>query len=318
MPSVSVIVPVYKVEDYLERCLDSILSQTFSDFELILVDDGSPDRCGIICDEYKEKDPRIKVIHKENGGLSDARNKGIDIAQGEYLSFVDSDDWIHPQYLELLIQANEKNCTLISICDLLRTDRSMDPDIIGNPNIKLQVTRSFFREKNVQAITACGALYRKELFSDIHFPVGRIHEDEFTTYKLLFKTEFISYVDEKLYYYFDTPGSITNRPWSLKRVDGLDALVERYNFFVDRGEWDLAEYTMRCFDNLNYMSNIIARKNGMYKNYPRIYKRSFVKSAKYLMNNWGVERYEAFMNEYYPTFAKIHRVYRKLRWRNSV
>ena len=315
MPSISVIVPVYKVEDYLERCLDSILSQTFSDFELILVDDGSPDRCGMICDEYKEKDQRIKVIHKENGGLSDARNKGIDIAHGDYLSFIDSDDWIHPQYLELLMKANEENHTSISICDFLRTDHFEKADIIKNPNVDLRELPSFFKEKNVQAITAWGALYNKDLFSDIRYPVGKIHEDEFTTYKVLFQTECISYVDEKLYYYFDTPGSIMNRPWSIKRTDVLYALDERYRFFTDRGEKELAMYTKRAFDQWNNTWNIIARKHGLYRDYPHEYKRSFISIVKYMMNNWGIDRYESFMNDYYPEFVKLHRLYRRLRRR---
>lgn len=315
MPSISVIVPIYRVEDYLTRCLDSILSQTFSDFELILVDDGSPDHCGVICDKYSEKDSRIKVIHKENGGLSDARNKGIDIAEGDYISFVDSDDWIHPQYLELLLKANKDNQTAISICDFRKTDRFEKSEFIGSTDIEIKEIRSFFKEKNVQAITAWGALYRKELFFGIRYPIGRIHEDEFTTYKLLFQTDYISYVNEKLYFYFDTPGSIMNRPWSIKRTDALDALTERYHFFANRNEKDLAAYTLRSFDYLNHRWNIIARKSGLYRNYPHTYKRPFLSTVKYMINNWGIDRYETFMNDYYPGFVKMHRLYRKLRRR---
>ena len=128
MPTISVIVPVYKVEPYLHRCVDSILNQTFEDFELILVDDGSPDNCPVICDEYAAKDSRVVVIHQENGGLSAARNAGIDWAfansNSQWLSFVDSDDWIHPQTLEHLLRAVEENGTKISICGYEESDGS--------------------------------------------------------------------------------------------------------------------------------------------------------------------------------------------------
>ena len=122
---ISIIVPVYNTEKYLNRCVDSILNQTFTDFELILVDDGSPDNCGKICDEYKEKDRRVRVIHKPNGGLSDARNAGIEWAlnnsDSEWISFIDSDDWVHPNYLDFLLRAAEQNNTSVSICGFLRT-----------------------------------------------------------------------------------------------------------------------------------------------------------------------------------------------------
>ena len=127
---ISVIVPVYKVEKYIHRCVDSILTQTFTDFELILVDDGSPDNCGIICDEYALKDNRIHVIHKENGGLSDARNAGIDWAfensNSEWLTFIDSDDWVHPKYFEAMVRAAQIYRTEIAICNYLEAETFMD------------------------------------------------------------------------------------------------------------------------------------------------------------------------------------------------
>ena len=121
MVEISVIVPVYKVEKYIKRCIDSILIQTFQDFELILVDDGSPDKCGQICEEYSQKDKRIVVLHRENGGLSAARNTGIEWifenSRSQYLTFIDSDDWIHPQYLEILLQVLKKNNVAVSVAD---------------------------------------------------------------------------------------------------------------------------------------------------------------------------------------------------------
>ena len=128
MATISVIVPVYKVEPYLHRCVDSILAQSFQDFELILVDDGSPDRCGVICDEYAQKDSRVRVIHQQNGGLSAARNAGIDLvladSESQWLSFVDSDDWIHPLYLELLERAVRESGADAGACLYTRVDAS--------------------------------------------------------------------------------------------------------------------------------------------------------------------------------------------------
>ena len=182
---ISVIVPIYKVEKYLHRCIDSVLAQTFTDFELILVDDGSPDNCGKICDEYAEKDNRIHVIHKENGGLSDARNAGIDWAfansDSEWITFIDSDDWIHPKYLETLYNAVKETGCEISICGYEET--TGDSPKVDDINLQAVIvsTEDFFCEHNVNAVVAWGKLYKKELFREIRYPVGKLHEDEFNT-----------------------------------------------------------------------------------------------------------------------------------------
>ena len=197
---ISVIVPVYKVEKYIHRCVDSILAQTFTDFELILVDDGSPDNCGKICDEYAEKDNRIHVIHKENGGLSDARNAGIDWAfansDSEWITFIDSDDWIHPKYLEALYNAVKETGCEISICGYEET--TGDSPKVDDINLQAVIvsTEDFFCEHNVNAVVAWGKLYKKELFREIRYPVGKLHEDEFTTYKLLFQYENCAFVNQ--------------------------------------------------------------------------------------------------------------------------
>ena len=161
---ISVVVPIYNVEKYLNRCVDSILNQTFTDFELILVDDGSPDNCGKICDEYAEKDNRVRVIHKPNGGLSDARNAGIEWAlknsDSEWITFIDSDDWVHPNYLEFLLQAAEKNNTSVSICGFVRTENKSDFPKYSFES-KVYSNEDFWIEKNVNAVIACAKLYKK-------------------------------------------------------------------------------------------------------------------------------------------------------------
>lgn len=242
MPTISIIIPVYKVESYIRRCIDSVLNQTLTDFELILVDDGSPDNCGNICDEYAEKDNRVHVIHKENGGLSDARNAGIEwvvnYSVSEWITFVDSDDWVHPKYLEVLYTAVLiLNCN-VSICRFEETT-GYEPEIDKSLLVAEVVnTEKFFCEHNVNAVVAWGKLYKKDFFKNIRYPVGKIHEDEFTTYKLLFKTETCAFVNQPLYYYFYNPKSITESQWTPKRMDVVEALFQNIVFFGEHGITD--------------------------------------------------------------------------------
>lgn len=245
MPKISVIVPVYKVEQYLNRCVDSILNQTFKDFELILVDDGSPDNCPAICDEYAAKYKFIHVIHKENGGLSDARNYGIGWSlknsDSEWITFIDSDDWVHPQYLELLYNTCVDYDTVISSCGYEKLEnysedivaaKIINTDIDVGTADNLAVKNYKFEQFNITIAVA--RLYKKELWQDIRFPVGRLHEDEFTTYKVLFACDRIAVVKNDLYYYFQNENGIMQSPMSQKRInDTIDALYEQCVFFLE-------------------------------------------------------------------------------------
>ena len=237
MPAISVIVPVYNVEKYIHRCVDSILAQTLTDFDLILVDDGSPDNCGAICDEYAAKNSRIHVIHQENGGLSAARNAGIDWAfansDSQRLTFIDSDDWVHPNYLEALYDAQQSTGLNVSVCGYAETDGE-EPEIEPNDFISVLVNpEDFFVEHNVNATVACGKLYRKECFSQIRYPVGKIHEDEYVTYRILFQFSEIAYVKAPLYAYYANLDGITKRPWTPKRMDALDAFDGQRLYFTE-------------------------------------------------------------------------------------
>ena len=238
MPVISIIVPVYKVEPYLHRCVDSILVQSFTDFELILVDDGSPDNCGKICDEYAVKDSRIHVIHQENGGLSAARNAGIDWvfanSDSEWLSFVDSDDWVDPQYLSLLYQAVKNQQTNVSVTDYISatTDKCFTEENYHFSSVLLE-PESFWCNNKCSNV-AWGKLYRKSLFIDIRFPVGKLHEDVFVTYKVIFAQERIALLDDKVYFYYTNPEGITGREWSLKRLDSLEGLEQQIQYFQEK------------------------------------------------------------------------------------
>ncbi len=236
MPTISVIVPVYKVEPYLKRCIDSILCQTFTDFELILVDDGSPDRCGEICDEYAKKDSRIKVIHKENGGLSSARNRGIDRAfqnsDSKFLSFIDSDDYVHPSFLEYLYKALIENDVKISVCNVIKT---YDTDYVPQKaeySAEKTDAMDFYKQNPVWATVAWNKLYAKDVFNEYRYPEGKIHEDEFLTYKLLYNAKEVVWIDLPLYVYFQREDGITGK-FSLKRLDAISAISEQCEFFKD-------------------------------------------------------------------------------------
>lgn len=265
MPQISVIVPVYQVENYLNRCVDSILKQSFSDFELILVDDGSPDRCGAICDEYAKKDSRIVVIHQENGGLSAARNAGIDWSfansDSQWLTFIDSDDWVHPEYLERLLNAAVDCDVSVSVCGYISTageEPIIDADELKS--VKWEPER-FYVEHSVNATIAWGKLYRKECFEILRYPVGKLHEDEFTTYQTLFSQEQLAIIRAPLYYYFYNQTGIMNSAWSPKRLAAYDAMEKQIAFFSEHGFVDAHRYVAR-----RYLMNITERLNGSMPN----------------------------------------------------
>ena len=239
MPKINVIVPIYKVEPYLRRCIDSLLAQTYKDFQIILVDDGSPDKCGQICDEYAEKHNNIRVIHKENGGLSSARNAGIDLSlaesNSEWLTFVDSDDYLHPRYLEILYSTAKENDVKISACAYRVTDGTKTSDETLTDEAVLRDPEAFWCRTRGYAVVAVCKLYKKELFDSTRYPLGKLHEDEFTTHKLLFSCEKIAYNPSKLYSYYQNNEGITKSTWSPKRLDGIEAIESQIEFFKEKG-----------------------------------------------------------------------------------
>lgn len=233
-PLISVVVPVYKVEKYIHECANSILDQTYKNFELILVDDGSPDTCGEICDDYSRKDTRVRVIHKKNGGLSDARNAGIDIAKGEYITFIDSDDYVDSRYLEVLM----KLCNQYE-ADIVQVGFTSDKAELAHPQQSKLIIKRFsphdalrdmLRMRDVQVI-AWAKLYRRVLFENIRYPVGRLNEDNLTTYKLLLSSKkCIVTSSKKLYFYRVNNCGIMNGDFSPKRYEVLSFEKEIRNY----------------------------------------------------------------------------------------
>ena len=256
---VSVIVPVYGVEQYLERCIISILNQTYSNLEIILVDDGSKDNSPAICDEYEKKDSRIKVVHKVNGGLSSARNAGIEVANGEYYIFIDSDDCIAPNMIERLCSVCEENDSDIAICGYERfSDDKEIESIDTSRKEKLTIldkdeAMSRIYSKGVKYVAAWNKLYRKKLFNNITYKEGKLNEDEFTTYKLFGESDKIVEIDAPLYFYFYNGNSITTNEKYIVSRDLFEAFDECIEYYTDKYPKSL-HYVKKA-----YLDRIISR-----------------------------------------------------------
>lgn len=246
---ISVIIPVYKVEAYLRRCVDSVLAQSHENLEIILVDDGSPDGCPAICDEYAAADDRVAVIHQKNAGLSGARNAGLEKAKGAYLAFVDSDDYLAEDFIECLYRSCVETDSDLSVC---RWEYVKGEPVPEHGTGKTEVFTG--REMLAQLYTPDGAyfvvawnkLYRRELFAEIRYPLGQIHEDEATTYKLYDKAVRAAFVDRSLYGYFVTPSSIT-RGFNPRRLDWVRGVAGRIDFFEEKGYRELMVPALQAF-----------------------------------------------------------------------
>ncbi len=262
MSKISVIVPLYNMEAYLERCVDSILSQTFTDFDVILVDDGSTDRSAEICDAYAEKEQRVFVLHQENKGLSGARNAGLDWALSksgsEWICFVDSDDWVTPDYLWQLYDAVTVFGEKISCCkcDKPTADDGSILEKKRKVNKICLTFETFFCGDYPEIDTvAWGKLYKKELFQTIRFPVGKIMEDVFVTHQILYNAQNIVMVDAELYHYFQRDTSIIHQNYTLARLDEIEGLEQQYLFLQEKQEYKAAEKTLKVLFN-GYVSHI--------------------------------------------------------------
>lgn len=231
---VSVIVPVYNVDRYLGRCIKSIMQQSYRNLEIILVDDGSTDNSGTICDTFKETDDRIIVIHKENGGLSDARNAGIKMFTGEYVTFIDSDDYVSPDMISLMLTVLKQSSCQIVQCEFVR-GKDDTYKFTGNGKYKVYNKRNAFENRDVH-VCVCGKLYEKSLIKGRYFPIGKINEDEYYTYKCVYESNRTAIMPDALYYYFQRSNSIMHKKKTYLNMDILDAFDERIKYFQDRKE----------------------------------------------------------------------------------
>jgi glycosyltransferase involved in cell wall biosynthesis len=234
---ISIIVPIYNVEQYLKRCVNSLINQTYKNIEIILVDDGSLDNCPKLCDEYAKKDSRIKVVHKQNGGLSDARNVGLRIATGDYIGFIDSDDWASTYMFEELISILKNQKSDIVECKVSWTSKEAE----NNNKSDVKEVNKFNSEEalkhlildNILHQTVWNKLYSRAVIGDIEFEVGKTNEDEYWTYQIFAKANSISYVKQEMYYYFQRNNSIMGNNYSIKRLDAVEAKKQRLMFLCD-------------------------------------------------------------------------------------
>ncbi len=252
MPHISIITPVYNVEKYIHRCIDSILSQTFSDFELILVDDGSPDASGAICEEYAVKDDRIVVLHQQNRGQAAARNRALDVARGEYIAFVDSDDWVHPQFLEVLYRNIRETQADVSVCGHRKVTEILPFHEIEEGSAEVLSGADFVRMGLTGQIPnrvwlLWDKLFRRECFEHIWMPEGRINEDNATVYKVLYEAQRVAFCDEILYFYFYNESSTVNQPFRRKHLDWLLVPEEMIRYFTEKQDPVLVDRCKRMY-----------------------------------------------------------------------
>ena len=282
---ISVIIPVYKVEKYLDKCVESVVNQTYKNLEIILVDDGSPDNCPKMCDDWAQKDDRIKVIHKQNGGLSDARNSGLDIATAEYIAFIDSDDFVSPIFIETLYNdLIETGSDVASVGFFRFSDYSkINPQELEK-NSKITIFEDnekfyqLYSNKNaVDFVVAWNKLYKKSIFDNIKYPVGKINEDEFVAHKILATCNKICFRTSKLYYYLQRNNSIMHTNYSEKNTHYIDAFENRIDFFktIDKTLFyialaDLLEHLIGDYFIKNSIKNLVKQKyNVIYKKYKK-------------------------------------------------
>jgi len=312
MPGISVIVPVYKAEAFLTDCVESILSQSFSDFEIILVNDGSPDNSGKICDEFAEKYGCISVIHQENQGQAAARNHAMALAKGDWICFVDSDDLIHPQMLELLKQAAENSGAPVSMCGMLEAV-TLPENFMGSREVRFETLTmdeetlvSLHDADKYPAWVACAKLIRRDLIENYPFHAGRVYEDNEAVCRGVCNGGSLAVTEEKLYFYRGNPDSTTKAAFRLKRLDYLWALESIIGFYTDLGY-----ETMRRRFIDRYLEAVLSCCNGAryLLNRPDVV-RQIEKQTKTFLRKENIcltrEQFGEFLNVMHPDIAKIY------------
>ena len=239
-PLVSIVLPVYNVEQYLRTSIESVCGQSYQNIEVILVDDGSTDESGEICDEYATIDKRVRVIHKENGGLSSARNAGIDASKGEYIAFIDSDDYIGSAMINTLLNKMRQNGADLAYCGYMTIEEGREGEAYKTEDrimTGLEALQTLSGDSGVALGVVWNKLYKKSLFENIRFPLGKYHEDVFVMHLIIDQCKMISAVGDVLYYYRQREGSITKVAYSVRHLDSVEAFYLRYCYYRRKGGW---------------------------------------------------------------------------------
>lgn len=262
---ISIIIPVYKVEQYLKKCLDSIEEQTYTNLEVILVDDGSPDKCGNICDEYAAKDARFQVIHKENAGVARARNDGIMKATGDYISFIDSDDWIAKDAYEKMYKAlkeNDADCAVGGCVTVIEKDGRLLPQKRKNIFVGTETTQQAMKRVLLNGSAIWNRLFKREIFDEIRFPLDRINDDEVVALHAYAECKKIVFIGDDTYYYRIRANSITTSAFSIKKMDVYYNSIDNLNFVKERiptltecAEFKFLKAMLYCYVNMKKISS---------------------------------------------------------------
>lgn len=258
-PKITLVVAIYNIEKYLRECVDSILAQTYDNFEVILVDDGSTDDSGSIADEYAKKDKRVRVVHQRNQGLSGARNRGIKEATAEYITFVDGDDYLDKQYLKKLWEKLSYNDADVAVCNFQRVPSLKQESFNNKVMDGIEAAVKLLTEQEDYQIVTWNKLYKKDLFKKIKFPVGSIHEDSLTTYKILAMAKIVVFDNTALYFYREREGSIMNKVKIKERLDSkMKAAHEARKYFVVDAKLLAAAEISELLAYFAFLDNIIA------------------------------------------------------------
>lgn len=332
-PLISVIIPVYKVENFLHRCVDSVINQTYKNLEIILIDDGSPDNCGNICDEYANKDTRIKVIHQENQGLSGARNSGLNIAKGEYIYFIDSDDYIKKNTFEDMINFSEfgkYDIVIGQMCYLYSGNKIKENKNLKYCNDIKKIRKNIFLA--IISVSACSKLIKKHIFSSIKFPLNKLAEDLFVSYKILFVAQTACFIPETYYIYSKENSNSLSNGKNLKNI--IFFKYGRFLSWIEHSKFAKKYYPdleIYCIENAlkngikAYIFNKIYSvftKEDTNKIYCTLKEYKHIKLSKkqtiqryFILNNWNfILNFLSFGN----IFAfKIRTFFRILRWKKN-
>lgn len=300
------------------------MSQTYKDLEIILVDDGSDDNCPKMCDDYAKLDSRIKVVHKKNGGLSDARNAGLEVATGEYVAFADSDDYMHPRMYEVMVSVMEQNEKVdMVVCPFQKVgDDEDDADEKAKDDVDSfkilshkEVVEQMFQENYEMFIVAWDKVFRKKMWDNLRYPVGRIHEDQFTTYKTLYESESVGLMEHPLYFYRIRNNSIMGNYKPKAALDDIDALHEKMYYFSTKEEWEYATCVSRSLEHIVYHYQK-AKKSGaddVALKIREIFKEDWKQIKKKKLKGIPKER-TAYFNSFYISDGWMQ-FYMKIYWK---
>lgn len=280
---ISVIIPVYNVEKYIRKCLESIMNQTYKNIEIILVNDGSTDNSGSICDDWACKDSRIKVIHKQNGGLSSARNEGLKSANGDFVTFIDSDDWVVTSYLEEMLLCQQKYDADIVQCNRWFEDercKKTEKVYVWN---NIDAVNALWGEYYIPTVNSTCKLIRRMLFDNLRFTEGMIHEDEMIAHRLLYSINKMAFMDKAMYCVVRNPQSITRTAYSLKNLDILKAYEDRLSFFRELKEDKIYArafylYIIEISRHIRKVKENIESEKEVIKQLKQKYRKTFAKA----------------------------------------